>query len=173
MRIDMHLHYMPPSWAEDREFLRREPYWEFLAQPDTSKSVQGWATAERMIADMDRAGIDKVVMQGEYFFTHESAIRRNDRVIELMRRWPDRIMAFAALQPKAGTAALDELKRCVDHGMCGVGEMSAYAQGHTLQDRNFLRMADSCVKKYSPCNTTLSIPARSISAIIRSAVAQP
>lgn len=146
----MHIHYMPPTWAEDRELLRREPYWEFLSRPDSGKSVQGWATAERMIKDMDAAGIDRVVLQGEYFFAHESAVRRNNQVLDILARWPDRVLAFAAIQPKAGPAALDELKRCLDHGMRGVGEISAYAQGYTLDDPDFLRMAEKCIEYEIP-----------------------
>ncbi|MBI4790598.1 MAG: hypothetical protein HY782_26515 [Chloroflexi bacterium] len=106
MRIDMHAHYMPPALAQDREFFAREPYWEYLIQPGSSKSVQGWAMPERMIADMDRAGIDKIVLQGEYFLQHESAVWRNDQVLEIVKRYPDRVLAFAALQPKAGAPAL-------------------------------------------------------------------
>ncbi len=141
----MHIHYMPPSLAQDREFFQREPYWEFLAEPGSTKSVQGWATAERMLADMDLAGIDRVVLQGEYFAKHESAVRRNDQVLDIVKRWPDRVMAFAAIQPKAGTRALDELQRCLDRGMRGVGEIAPYAQGYTLDDPDFLRLAEACI----------------------------
>ena len=150
MRIDIHAHYMPPALAHDRDFFQREPYWEYLAQPSSAKSVQGWATPERMIADMDRAQIDRIVLQGEYFIRHESAVSRNNQVIEILQRYPDRVMAFAALQPKAGPHALDELKRCLDQGMCGVGEISPYAQGYALDDPDFLRMAEACIEHRIP-----------------------
>ena len=35
-----------------------------LAPGADGRSVQGWATAERMIADMDAAGIDRVELTG-------------------------------------------------------------------------------------------------------------
>lgn len=150
MRIDMHVHYMPPSLAQDREFYAREPYWEFLANPSSSKSVQGWATAERMIEDMDRAGIDKVVLQGEYFLTHASAARRNVQVLEIMHRWPERVIGFAAIQPRAGELALQELQRCLDGGMQGVGEISPYAQNFTFDDANFHALVQACATRSIP-----------------------
>lgn len=150
MRIDMHVHYMPPALAQDREFFDREPYWEFLASPSSAKSVQGWASAERMVEDMERARVDRVVLQGEYFLTHESAVRRNTQVIEIMQRWPEKVMAFAALQPKAGQAALDELDRCLEHGMCGVGEICPFAQGFALDDPDLHVLVQACIEHDIP-----------------------
>ncbi|MCB0208210.1 MAG: amidohydrolase, partial [Anaerolineae bacterium] len=116
MLIDAHIHYMPPSQrVRLPDFIEQEPYWGLLLSPDEAgKSVQGWASAERMIEDMDRAGLDRVVMQGEYPQRHETGVDRNSQVLALIRQWPERVMAFAALQPKAGRAALDELRRCLD-----------------------------------------------------------
>lgn len=150
MRIDIHVHYMPPELANDSDFFNREPFWQYLARPNSKKSVQGWATAERMIEDMDRSGIDMVVVQGEYFQSHESCVSRNNRVLELMRRWPDRLKAFAIVQPKAGRYALDELERCLEYGMCGVGELSPFAQGYRLEDPTFIAVAELCVSRNIP-----------------------
>ena len=68
MRIDAHVHYTPPSLAADLDaFTQQEPFWGLMLAPVSGgKSVQGWATAERMIADMDAAGLEKVVLMGEH-----------------------------------------------------------------------------------------------------------
>ena len=154
MRIDAHVHYMPPSMAENLAALaQQEPYWGLLLTPDPAHaSVQGWATPERMIADMDQAGIDKVVIQGEYRLTHAACVARNDAALDILRRWPDRVMAFACLQPKAGEKALLELRRCLDGGMRGVGELSPYGQGHRIDDPDFLRLAEACIEADIPLN---------------------
>ncbi len=154
MRIDAHVHYMPPMTPEElAQFCREEPYWGLLVAPDDDgKSVQGWATADRMIEDMDRAGIDRVVIQGEYRLTHQACIERNNQALALIRRWPDRLMAFAVLQPAAGQRALDELQRCLDGGLRGVGELNPYAQGHTLDDADFLRLVEACIDFDIPLN---------------------
>jgi predicted TIM-barrel fold metal-dependent hydrolase len=154
LRIDAHLHYLPPSLAADLSALaEQEPYWSLLLQSEAGRpSLQGWATPEQMIADMDQAGIDKVVLQGEYRMTHAACVARNDAALAIIRRWPDRVMAFACLQPKAGEAALLELRRCLDGGMRGVGELNPYGQAHTLDDPDFLRLAEACIQADIPVN---------------------
>ena len=154
MIIDAHIHYTPPSLAADLDaFIQEEPFWGLMLAPAAGgKSVQGWATAERMLADMDAAGIATVVLMGEYRRTHAGCVARNDQALQLIRRWPERIIAFAMIQPQAGQAALDELARCLDGGMCGVGELGPYGQGYRLDDPAFLRLAEACVRHDIPLN---------------------
>jgi predicted TIM-barrel fold metal-dependent hydrolase len=151
MRIDFHAHFTPPlTPAEMDDLCRNEPYWGLLLHPpDGARSIQGWATAERMLQDMDAAGIERVVLQGEYRRTHEACVARNNQVLELTRRWPDRLAAFAMLQPAAGQA-LDELQRCLDAGMRGVGELNPYAQGHSMDHPGFRRLAEACIEHDVP-----------------------
>jgi len=154
MLIDAHVHYTPPSLAADLDaFIAAEPFWgQMLAPRPDGRTLQGWATAERMIADMDAAGVDRVVLMGEYRRSHEGCVTRNDEALAIIRRWPDRVSAFAMLQPKAGQAALDELARCLDGGMIGVGELGPYGQGYRLDDPDFLRLAEACIGYDIPLN---------------------
>lgn len=158
MRIDAHVHYTPPAMRGDLHALaEHEPYWAMLLGAQTAgRTPQGWATTERMIEDMDRAGIEKVVLQSEYRMRHESCVARNDQALEIIRRFPERVIAFACLQPKAGQKALDEFKRCVDGGMRGVGELNPYAQAHSLDDPDFLRVVEACIDHALPINLHVS-----------------
>ncbi|PKO20228.1 MAG: amidohydrolase, partial [Chloroflexi bacterium HGW-Chloroflexi-1] len=134
-------------------FSRQEPFWGLLLASGTGgQSVQGWATAERMLEDMDRAGIDRVVLLGEYRQKHAGCVARNRAALDIIRRWPDRVSAFAILQPKAGQQALDELKRCLDGGLCGVGELGPYGQGYRVDDPDFLRLVEACIDAEIPLN---------------------
>ncbi len=119
MRIDAHIHYTPPSLADDLDqFSEQEPLWGYLLNPGLAKMpAQGWATVDRMIADMNAAEIDRVIIQGEYRLKHESCVQRNNQGLELPHRWPERVISFAVVQPAAGVLALDELQRCIDGGM--------------------------------------------------------
>jgi uncharacterized protein len=151
IRIDAHIHYTPPALASDlARFVEQEPYWGLLLSGE--RSIQGWADAERMVADMDQAGLDRVLIQGEYRQKHETCVSRNNQALELVRRWPERVMAFAIIQPKAGQQALDELHRCIDEGLCGLGELNPYAQGYKLDDPDFLRIAEFCADHNLPLN---------------------
>ncbi|MBM4459112.1 MAG: amidohydrolase [Chloroflexi bacterium] len=158
MRIDAHVHYTPPEMAADlRAFAEQEPYWGLLvAGADARNSVQGWATAETMIADLDAAGIDRVVLMGEYRQQHAGCVGRNDESLAIMRRWPERVSAFAVVQPRAGRKALDELKRCLDAGMAGVGELGPYGQDCPLDDRGFAAVAEACIRYGVPLNLHVS-----------------
>ncbi len=158
MRIDVHAHYTPPSMVEDLEgFAEREPYWGLLITPEAANHAeQGWATPERMLADMDRAGIDNVVLLGESQQNHSNCVARNDQGIEIARRFPGRVIPFAVIQPRAGQKALDELKRCYDAGMRGVGELGAYSQGFELDDPDFSRVVEACIDLDLPLNLHVS-----------------
>jgi predicted TIM-barrel fold metal-dependent hydrolase len=158
MHLDAHVHFMPPELAEHLSaFAEQEPYWGLLLTGNPpAHSVQGWASPERMIDDMDRAGIDRVLIQSEYRMTHQACVARNNQALELVRRWPNRVSAFACLQPKAGAVAMDELQRCLDGGLLGVGELNPYGQAHTLEDPDFLRMVEACIRHNVPLNLHVS-----------------
>ncbi len=149
MVIDSHIHLYPPYvYADPVAWARRvdEPYWGALVgDTPTGKSIQGWATVEQLIADMDAAGIDKVVLQGIYFQHHHNCVTQNNWYIDWCRQYPDRLLAFATVQPLAGQAALDEVKRAVDNGLCGIGEILPAAQTHSMRDDAFLAVVELAI----------------------------
>ncbi|MEM7797755.1 MAG: amidohydrolase family protein, partial [Chloroflexota bacterium] len=157
MKIDAHIHFTPPELAQNlKAFAEQEPYWGLLLDPPEGGSIQGWASPERMIADMDAAGIDRVVIVGEYFQQHEACVARNNQAIDLVNRWPERILALATIQPNAGQAGLDELDRCLDAGLQGVGELNPYAQGYELVDKPFFKLVERCIEADVPLNLHVS-----------------
>lgn len=158
IRIDSHIHFTPPSMVEDLEaFSEMEPYWGLLITPDpVNHTVQGWATPERMISDMDLAGIDKVVLQGVYRQTEESTRQTNDDTLDILRRYPDRVIGFAVLHFQSVDRTLDELKRCLDGGMKGVGELNPYGQGTTFDDPIFHKVIEACIRYQIPLNLHVS-----------------
>ncbi|MGQ9501226.1 MAG: amidohydrolase family protein [Anaerolineae bacterium] len=158
LHIDAHVHYMPPLTSEELEALcQQEPYWGLLLRPPSgARSLQGWVSAERMLQDMDVAGVDRVVIQAQYRRTHEACVEHNDQLLALVRRWPRRVAAFAVVQPMAGARARDELRRCLDNGMRGVGELNPYAQGFAINHPNFLRLVETCIMYDVPLSLHVS-----------------
>lgn len=153
LRIDAHIHFTPPTLAARLAALRQdEPFWSLLLTPDRPSAGQDWADPERLLADMDQAGLDRVVIQGNYWRQHETNVSSNSEVIAVVKRWPGRVTGFATLQPKAGAAAFAELDRCLDAGLSGVGELSPYGQGFSLEDPDFLRLAEACSARGIPLN---------------------
>lgn len=95
---------------------------------------------------MDAVGIDKVVMQGIYFQHHQTCVVQNNWTIDWCQQYPDRLLGFATVQPLAGQQALDEVKRAVDEGLRGIGEILPYAQGHSIRDDAFLAVAELAIE---------------------------
>lgn len=150
MIIDMHIHMYPPhvranpvAWAR----AAREPYWgAMIGDNPAGTTVQGWVTIEQLIADMDAAGVEKVVMQGIYFQHLENCVAQNNWYIDWCKQYPDRLLGFATVQPLAGKQALDEIKRAVDRGLRGIGEILPYAQGHTIRHDAFLAVVELAIE---------------------------
>src|SRR5258708_29936858 len=89
---------------------------------------------------MDRAGIDKCVLMGWYWENQETCGLQNRWFIDLVKAYPDRLLAFAAVQPAAKRSALDALERALDAGLCGIGELFPPAQGFSFDDPYFARV---------------------------------
>jgi predicted TIM-barrel fold metal-dependent hydrolase len=163
MIIDSHIHmYVPEVYRDPLAWARQvdEPYWALLItdRPGGRPSIQGWATVERLLLDMDRAGVERVVMQGMYWQHQETCIAQNNWYIDWCRQYPDRLMGFAVVQPKAGDRALDEVRRAVDEGLCGLGEMLPYAQGYQMRDPDFLRVVELLIELDVPLCLHVSEP---------------
>jgi predicted TIM-barrel fold metal-dependent hydrolase len=75
-------------------------------------------SSERILADMDEAGIDKSVLlalDAEFTYRTEMPFTAyNDYVGNLIHQHPDRIIGFAGIDPRRGKAAIIELERCME-----------------------------------------------------------
>jgi predicted TIM-barrel fold metal-dependent hydrolase len=134
--IDFHTHIFPPELRENREqYLGRDPCFDHLYSDPKAKL----ATAEDLIASMDREGIDLSIVLNIGWTSHQMCVETNDYILEAVSRYPKRLVGFCALQPKAGEAAIAELERCARGGMRGIGEMRPDIQGFDLGDEAAVR----------------------------------
>ena len=120
----------PSGWAERAG----ESIWKACVAPPDRPSIQGWATVDQLLHAMDIAGIERATLQGWYWETMESCRLQNRFYAQLIQRHPDRISAFATLQPK-NWQATEELDWAKDHGFIGIGEIHPQAQGFSLRDK--------------------------------------
>lgn len=139
--IDIHHHYLPhqPTWLD-------EPGQSALYH---ESRVQGYADVARVLAAMDEAGVDSIVWQGEYLMQMTNCVTRNRAVCSAMQHNPARLRAFAMIHPEHPDA-IDEIARCLDKGMCGVGELNPVAQQFSLRSPAFLRCAEYCTQRGVP-----------------------
>jgi len=142
--IDFHTHIFPP-WIKERrdEYLKRDPCFSLLYSQPKAKLV----TAEELVASMDENGIDLSVALNIGWVSHELCVETNNYVLDSMSRYPERLIGFCSVQPKAGDAAIIELERCAKAGARGIGEMRSDVQGFDLRDKMTMNpLVDAAMK---------------------------
>lgn len=145
MIIDFHTHILPPGLRENRgRYLGRDACFDLLYNDPKAKI----ATAEGLIANMDREGIDVSVVLNIGWSSHELCRETNDYIMEAIARYPRRLVGFCAVQPLAGEKAIAELERCIKGGVKGIGESRCDTQGFDLADRDIMGAIAGVAKKH-------------------------
>ncbi|HVS52766.1 MAG TPA: amidohydrolase family protein [Opitutaceae bacterium] len=143
MLIDTHVHLYPTevdrdpaAWAE----AHGEKHWALLCtrRRKDGRPVQSLPTIDGLLRAMDDAGIGRAVLLGWYWEKLETCVGQNRFYAQCVRAHPDRLSAFAALQPAAGFwPTLNEMHRARDDGLIGFGELSPHSQGYAIDDAVF------------------------------------
>ena len=142
MIIDFHTHMFPLDVIKNPEkYCKRDPYFAILADPKCT--IQRYATCEEAITLADEAGVEKMVMQGWYWQDHGLCQYHNDYMYDLISKYPERFIAFASINPRAGVGAIREMERCYEMGFAGIGEMGPGGQGWDLHDKDFLKLMEA------------------------------
>jgi len=120
MIIDFHTHIFPPQIKKNRtKYIDSDSCFAiFYSKPDTRL-----ATADELIANMDKDGVDISVILNIGWTTDELCVETNDYILESIARYPERLIGFCTVQSQSLEAALDEIERCAKGGIRGVGEM--------------------------------------------------
>jgi len=160
--IDAHTHFFPPELAENpRDWggSRGEFHWIDLVCPGKGKSIQGWASAEQMLRDMDSAGVDMAFLLGWYWQSMETCLWHNRRVGKLLEAYPDRFVGFAACNAGAEPRKVEScLIEAESFGFTGIGELLPPAQGHDLQSPGIQVILEFAVKRDWPINFHITEP---------------
>lgn len=129
--VDFHIHVYPPEVIRDAESLSlREPYFNAL----THNRVHRWATLEDLLDRMERDDVERAVVGGFAFRDLGLCKLCNDYIIEGVRKHPDRLSGLCLVPPLARGAS-EEILRCADAGLVGVGELFPEGQNIDISDR--------------------------------------
>jgi uncharacterized protein len=154
--IDFHVHLFPPDVVEQRQKYLVQDEWFRLLYTDPRARM---ATVEDLIAAMDDAGVDKAVVFGFSWCGTDLCINTNDYTLDAVRRHPDRLIGFASIYPVDGRAAVREIRRCVEAGMRGIGELMPNGQGFSLDDAEVMAPVVDAAQAYGiPIMTHTSEP---------------
>jgi hypothetical protein len=147
MIIDFHTHLFPESICSSRSACcDSEPAFEMLYRSPKSRLV----SAPALLAAMDENGVDKSVVFGFPWQSSELFRRHNDFVMEMVQRYPDRLIGFGCFDPSSREAA-HEAERCLDGGLAGIGELAFYRSGiETESIEQLAPVMDLCRERGRP-----------------------
>ncbi|MCF8078764.1 MAG: amidohydrolase family protein [Desulfobacterales bacterium] len=125
MIVDIHTHLFSKDVRENRgDYFAAESAFQLLYESPKSKIV----SAEETIASMDEDGVDVSVVFGFPWRNLDTARENNDAVADAVARYPQRLVGFCCLDPTV-PGAEEEVARCLDAGLSGVGELAFYESG--------------------------------------------
>lgn len=132
--IDGHVHLYPPEVNRDPAGWAAavgERHWSVLCtrRRANGTAVQGFPALAELLRAMDAAGVERAVLLGWYWERPETCVGQNRFFADCIRRHPDRLTAFASVQPASGPEAVRELERAHADGLVGLGELSPHTQG--------------------------------------------
>jgi uncharacterized protein len=148
--IDSHVHRYPGEVIRDPlgwAAARGESNWADLVAPG---GVQGWASRDKMLRDMDAAGVEKAVIQGWYWEHQATCDEANAWHAQWLREDPDRFIALASVEPRDGEAAVVGFKRALEAGCTGAGELHPWVQGWDFSNPAWNEIADICEARDLP-----------------------
>jgi predicted TIM-barrel fold metal-dependent hydrolase len=161
--IDAHVHLYPPeaggeptAWAA----AQGESHWATLCTRvrKSGQPVQAFPTVDQLLRDMDAGGVAKAVLLGWYWENHATCIWQNKFYADCVRAHPDRLAAFATVQPAVGAAAFDEVLRAHGEGLIGLGELSPHTQRVALNDPWWIKLIELAGALKLPVNLHVTDP---------------
>ncbi len=146
MIIDVHVHIFPPDVVDRIEDFTADD--KFL-HDICSSPVHKYASAEEMLEEMDRCGVDKALISG--FASSDPGLCRqmNDYVLQASKSYPDRFYSMAVVFPQ-DPGMEQEIARCHEAGAVGVGELFPWGQGFYLEGITPDRLAGVCQERGLP-----------------------
>ncbi len=145
MIIDFHTHIFPPRIKENpADFLKRDPCFAELYSSPKAKL----ATAEDLIASMEKNKIDISVILNIGWTHQDLCTETNNYILEAVARYPDRLVGFCMVQPTAPEVAAKEMERCAQNGARGIGELRPDVQGFDLGDKETMSPLAEVARKY-------------------------
>ncbi|RQD77059.1 MAG: amidohydrolase [Candidatus Syntrophonatronum acetioxidans] len=143
MKIDVHVHILSPDFIKDVEkHKENEPHFKLIHSGPNVK----YATAEDVIEDMKKTGVDKTVVFGFPFKDPGRCREANDYIIEVTSKYNDKLIGFAVYPPR-DSGFESEITRCCEKGLKGVGELIPDAQQFDISDQEEMKSLVSICKE--------------------------
>jgi len=145
LKIDAHVHITPPGIINNWEkYAKKERYFSLLLNSKAASAKNSkFVTAEEVVYEIEKNNFDKAVVFGFAFCDLGLCRYVNDYVIEKIKEFPEKLIGFAVVP--AGRKSSDEIERCYNAGLKGVGELFPQGQGINLDDQKQMQpIANTC-----------------------------
>jgi len=139
--FDGHVHITPPEIIQhEDEYRRKDPYFELLC----SSKVNKFTTGDELIAAMEESNWEKSIVFGFAFKNNELCKIVNRYTIKMVQKYPKKLVGFAVVNPLASDVK-EELQRCKEAGLKGVGELFPFGQEFDVTNKGQLKIVcDFC-----------------------------
>jgi len=128
--IDYHVHITPPELIDNwRKIAQKEDYFKLLSESPVNK----FATAEDIVKELDRSGVDKAVVFGFGFKDMGLCRYVNDYVMRSIKKYPDKLIGYMVVSPNSKDME-KEMDRCLDGGLRGIGELFPHGQDFDISN---------------------------------------
>lgn len=164
MIVDAHVHLYPDEVGRDPSVwaaAAREPKWAVLATRlrRDGRPVQGFPTLSGLLREMDAAGVDRAVLLGWYWENAATCAWQNRFYARCVQAFPDRLSAFATVQPATGSAVVaEEIRRAQGEGLIGIGELSPHSLGLAADDPRLTELFALAAERRLPVNLHVTDP---------------
>ncbi|TVR50347.1 MAG: amidohydrolase [Puniceicoccaceae bacterium] len=167
--VDAHVHLYPPEVARDPARWAEawgERHWagQVLDRPGR-RSRQAFPDLDGLLREMDRLGIERSVLQGWYWENKDTCEFHNRFYAACLRRAPDRLIAFATVQPSGigGVEhAREEMRKARDEGFSGLGELCPHLGGGRPADGGWREVWELAADWGWPVTLHVSEPAGTV-----------
>ena len=156
--IDAHVHLYPDELNQDPVAWgasKGETHWSMLCtrRRKDGQLVQGFPSVDELLKTMDKAHVERAVLQGWYWQWPENCEWQNRFYSQCVKTHPDRFSAFASLHPAAGRdATLALVRDARNQGFVGLGELSPHSQGFDVSDPVFQEILELAGELRLPVN---------------------
>lgn len=145
MKIDMHVHVTPKEISQSAlKIGEKEPYFDLLSRTPKNK----FATAEEIVEEMKKVGIDRSVIFGFSFSDMGLCQYVNDYVIEKVKVYPNELIGFMSVVPNHPNTPY-EIERCYKQGLRGIGELFPAGQPFEISQINDTAALAECCQYYN------------------------
>ena len=120
MTVDFHTHIFPPDVHENVDsYQKLDSGFDGIYSLSDARIIG----ADDLIDALDRAEIKRAVICGFGWSSNELCIKHNDTIIDAVQRYPERLIGFFTVLPSNEAETINEMHRCIEAGLKGLGEM--------------------------------------------------